>query len=267
MSSATSNVRAQPGSGVLRRPLLSQRSCTTRSVVRRFESEFVSEAGAILVSSPDYREALARLAARAVPRLADWCVFHLQIEDGTIERTAVAFADGLDPQAIERFVRSRDGEPETAFSVDRVVRTGRPALVPGWTSDDGQGCAAARMSAARELDLQSVLAVPLVAHSRTLGALTVGTRQHGAVFGSSELRFAQDLAHRVALSIDNIVSYEEARRGESAEGRIPGKPFSRAANAPERHRRIRADAAEARRSARGQRRCARSRSSTRMRRR
>ena len=54
--------------------------------------------------------------------------------------------------------------------------------------------------------------MPLVAHSRALGALTVGTKQRGAVFGSSELRFTQDLAHRVALTIDNIVSYEDARR-------------------------------------------------------
>ena len=109
--------------------------------LRRFESEFVSDAGAILVSSPDYREALSRLAARAVPRMADWCIFHLQTEDGAIEPAAVAVAEGIDASSIEPFVRSRGGEPDTAFSVDRVVRTGTSVLVPRWTEQDAHDCA------------------------------------------------------------------------------------------------------------------------------
>ena len=172
----------------------------------------MSDAGAILVSSPDYREALSRLAARAVPRMADWCIFHLQIEDGAIEPAAVAAADGIDASLI-RAVRTRSRRrARHRLQCRSCVSTATPVLVPRWTEQDAHDCADERRALASALQLQSIIAVPLVAHSRALGTLTVGTTQRGAVFGSSELRFTQDLAHRVALTIDNIVSYEEARR-------------------------------------------------------
>ena len=62
--------------------------------VKRAEvaQRFLAEAGAVLSSSLDYEQTLARIAELAVPRLADWC--SVSLPDGDRLRTvAVAHAD------------------------------------------------------------------------------------------------------------------------------------------------------------------------------
>jgi len=58
----------------------------------------------------------------------------------------------------------------------------------------------------------SLVCVPLVAHGRILGTLTFIRKADGLrTRDTLELGFAQDLAYRVALSIDTIQASEEAR--------------------------------------------------------
>ena len=180
---------------------------------RRLESEFLAEAGTILTGSLDYHETLARLAARAVPQIADWCAFHLRSEPGesSLEQTALATLEAVDGATVQRFLRAAPGEPSEAFSVDEVVRTGVAVLIGQWDESNCVSCASERSDAASELGVVSVAIVPLVAHGRLLGALSLGSLNREATFGPAELRFAQDLAYRTALSIDALLSYEEAR--------------------------------------------------------
>ncbi|MEQ1728883.1 MAG: ATP-binding protein [Vicinamibacterales bacterium] len=177
---------------------------------RRMEADFVAETGAILASSLDYRDTLARLARRAVPQVADWCAFHLDPGDGRIECAASAARDASYIDTVERFVRSAGGSMEGQFSVERVIETGVPLLISEWPSD-GAGLDEVRREAARRLDVASVIGVPLLARGRVLGALTLGARRQDARLDDNALRFAQDLAYRVGLSVDNSQSYEQAR--------------------------------------------------------
>jgi PAS domain S-box-containing protein len=178
---------------------------------RRIESDFIAEAGALLVSSLDYRDTLTLLAERAVPRLAEWCAFHMKGDEGRVELVASSATRSDDEPDLERFVAAGDGEPEDVFSVERVIRTGQATMLQRWSADECDGWAQARVEAAARVGVGSVVCVPLVARSRTLGALTIASLDSRHPFTSSELGFAQDLAYRVALSIDNIMSYEDAR--------------------------------------------------------
>jgi len=54
------------------------------------------------------------------------------------------------------------------------------------------------------------MAVPLTAHGRTFGALTFVTAESGRVYGDDDFRFAQDVAFRAALAVDNARAYGEA---------------------------------------------------------
>ncbi len=177
---------------------------------RRMEADFVAETSAILASSLDYRDTLARVARRAVPQVADWCAFHLDQGDGRIECAASAARDATRIDSVERFVRAAGGAIEGQFSVERVIETGVPLLISAWPSD-GAGLDEERREAARQLDVASVIGVPLLARGRVLGALTLGARRQDARLDDNALRFAQDLAYRVGLSVDNIQSYEQAR--------------------------------------------------------
>ncbi len=176
---------------------------------RRMESDFVAETGAILVSSLDYRETLARVAARAVPQVADWCAFHLEQPDGSITCVASVARDAASVDTVERFVRTPGGAVDGQFSVEWIIESGQPLLVSEWPPD-GAVLDEGRSEAARQLDLASVIGVPLLARGRVLGALTVGASRRDQRFDDGALRFAQDLAYRVGLSVDNIRSYEDA---------------------------------------------------------
>ena len=62
------------------------------------------------------------------------------------------------------------------------------------------------------MDPKSVIAVPLVAHEKVLGALVIVSSTPSLVYGPSDVRLAEELARRAALSIENAQLYRIAQR-------------------------------------------------------
>jgi signal transduction histidine kinase/CheY-like chemotaxis protein len=90
-----------------------------------------------------------------------------------------------------------------------------PAFVPCIT--DEMIVAAARgdeerINLVRSLGLLSYICVPLVSHGRTLGALTFVTAASSRhQYSTEDLKFAEDVAARAALAVDNAQAYRDAR--------------------------------------------------------
>jgi signal transduction histidine kinase len=61
----------------------------------------------------------------------------------------------------------------------------------------------------RELGLESLIVVPLVAHGRTLGTMSFAWAQPERRYTAADLALAEDLAHRAALAMDNSRLYDE----------------------------------------------------------
>src|SRR4029079_19302837 len=57
---------------------------------------------------------------------------------------------------------------------------------------------------------------PLVARNRTLGTITLVTAESGRHYDHLDLVLAEDLAHRIALAVDNARLYREAQEAVSA---------------------------------------------------
>src|SRR5207247_11286271 len=68
------------------------------------------------------------------------------------------------------------------------------------------------LSLLRSLGLRSYLCVPLTVGGRVLGALTLAAAQSGRRYTDDDLRFAEDIASRAALGVDNARSYEQLQR-------------------------------------------------------
>jgi len=64
----------------------------------------------------------------------------------------------------------------------------------------------------QELGLASAMVVPLIARGRTLGAVTFASENPAHRYTESDLRFAEDLARRAALGIDNARLYSETQK-------------------------------------------------------
>jgi PAS domain S-box-containing protein len=175
---------------------------------------FMTQASTVLATSLDYETTLTSVANLAVQAIADWCAVDIVV-DGKLERLAVAH---LDPEKIEiaRTLR-RYEDPTSPYSAQYVIRTKTPAIVPLVTDEIIVTAARGDEEHARlirALGLVSFMCVPLVAHGRTLGALTFATAESQRRYTEQDLAFAQELAYRAALAVDNAVAYNQIQAAD-----------------------------------------------------
>jgi len=179
----------------------------------RQRAGFLAEAGTVLAGSLEYLTTLKTVANLAVPSIADWCAVDILTEERKLERLAVAH---VDPEKIDlaRTIRSRYEDPASPFSPLSVLRTGTPAMLKEITDDMIVAAARGdeeRVALVRSLGLRSYMIVPLTARGRTLGALTLATAESGRFYTEDDFRFAQDIAFRAALAVDNARAYNDAQ--------------------------------------------------------
>jgi PAS domain S-box-containing protein len=179
---------------------------------------FLAEASGLLASSLDYETTLASVAKLAVPNLADWCVVHVDGESGGLRQLAVVHTDPVKEEQA-RVLQSRYPiDWDSGIGVANVLRTGRAEFYP-LVNQDRLALVSRTEEVAgvlRSLELRSCMIVPLVARNRTLGVMTLATAESGRYYDASDLALAEDLAHRMALAVDNARLYREAQDAVTA---------------------------------------------------
>jgi signal transduction histidine kinase/CheY-like chemotaxis protein len=183
--------------------------------LRHEQAAFLAEASAVLGTSLEYLDTLKRVAELAVPHIADWCAVDLVGEGGQIERLAVAHVDPAMLELARQIEARYPADADSPHSVQAVIRTGSSSMLSD-ISDDTIIAAARgntdRVNLVRALGLTSYMCVPLRAHGRTLGALTFMSAESRRRYTQADLQFAENIAGRAALAVDNARAYEEARR-------------------------------------------------------
>jgi len=170
---------------------------------------FMARASELLSASLELDETLQQVAMLAVSSLADWCAIELRDDDGTLRNAAIAH---VDPERVRMAAALRERYPideDDPSGVPNVIRTGRSELYPEIA--DELLVRGARdeehLLLLRSVGLKSVLIVPLTARGRTLGAITLVSAESGRQYGVEDLRFAEELAHRAAVAVDNSRLY------------------------------------------------------------
>ena len=176
----------------------------------------LAAAGPVLNESLHRDTALVRLAALAVPALADCCLVDVVADDGALRRVALAHAE----PAREAELRAQNAEPGDDSLVAQVVRAGHPVLTADVAAGE-PGDAHARLPV-EGVEVRSFMVVPLGAHDRVLGAITLATAESGRRYGPADLLAAQDLAHRAALAVEHARLYADAREAIRARDEILG---------------------------------------------
>jgi PAS domain S-box-containing protein len=186
-----------------------------RDVSERVRAEqtqrFLAQAGALLVGSLDAERTVESVAALAVRVLGDWCVIFLGSETETVRRAHAAHAD---PGRLDQMVRLCE-IPFRTHSNHPVVR----CLTSGETVVEMVDDAVLRRMAddaehydlLRRLEPRSMLAVPLRARDRVVGAICVFYGSGSRVHNDEDIQLAEDLAGRAGLALDNARLYEEAQ--------------------------------------------------------
>ena len=166
---------------------------------------FLARAGEALMTSADYREALATVAELAVPRLADWCAVDI-IEAGATatEQLAVAHVDPGKVAYARELGKRYPPNPNATSGVPQVIRSGRSELYPHIPAEmlEASAVDAEHLRIIRELQLRSAMVVPLIGRGRIFGALTFIYAESGRQYTEDDLAFAEELARRAALVIE-----------------------------------------------------------------
>ncbi len=174
----------------------------------------LTEAARALSESLDPVTILSRVARLAVPQIADWVGVDVLNEDGKPHQVAVAHVDPEKVELARRLNARYPAHEDAASGVPAVLRSGRSEYHPLITDDMLQAGAhdAEHLRISRELMLRSAMIVPLTARGRTLGAMTFVAAESGRSFTLDDLRFAEDLAGRCALGIDNARLFTAEQR-------------------------------------------------------
>lgn len=176
------------------------------------QTSFLSRTSEILASSLDYEETLRNVAWLAVPELADWCAVELVDEQGVRQQVVAAHRDPEKLELAERLRQHSDTDridPEQGLGL--VLTTGQPQLVPEILPEMLQGAARdeEHLRLLLELDMRSVLIVPMGTGSRILGAMTLVNAESGRRFGEADVRFAEQIATRAAVAVENSRLYTQ----------------------------------------------------------
>ncbi len=183
----------------------------TASKRLQLRSEFLARAGTLLASSLDYAQTLQNVAGLAVPRLADWCGVDLIDEEGRREPVAVAH---VDPSRVELAARLREYEPEEMQpdrGIGRVIATGEPTLYNEISEELLRATAVdeRHLELLREVGLRAALLVPMKIRGRTIGTISLVSAESGRTFDEGDVEFAEQIAERAALAVENARLYSE----------------------------------------------------------
>jgi signal transduction histidine kinase len=175
---------------------------------------FLGEASTILASSLDYQTNLMTVARLAVNRLADWCAVDVVSEDQAFHRVALVHRDPSRMDWAREFQRLFTRQSAAPHGVAYVMRTGKSRIYTDIPDSMLVALAqdAEHFKILQELGLASAMVVPLVARGRTLGAITFSSENPARRYTQDDLNFAEELAARAALNIDNARLYSDAQR-------------------------------------------------------
>ncbi|THA77672.1 GAF domain-containing protein [Streptomyces sp. A0642] len=168
-----------------------------------------------LTSTLDVDEALRRLAALTVPRLADWAVFDLITERDEVRRVLVVeHKDGI---LVERDDLQGPMPPvpaESPMPLSRALR-GAASSLAGPATYQGppdSGIAVEQQALFTATGMHSAVIAPIRGLRDVLGALTLGRAERHDAFTPADLPLLEDLTRRAGLALDNARLYQRQRK-------------------------------------------------------
>ncbi len=171
----------------LQRMLEVEKAARRASEAAHARVRLLADTSALLERSQLSDDALQEVAELLVARIADSCALDVLDLSGRLRR---AGADARAPDGRRRML-AMEGDPEVA----RAMRADQPILL----DDAGEGSVLGR----------SATLVPLVAHGRDVGVLSLGWRDVGRRPARDEWSLIEALAQRIALAVDGALQYRE----------------------------------------------------------
>jgi PAS domain S-box-containing protein len=185
---------------------------------REGATRFLLKAEELFAQTLDERTIFRNLTQLVVPRLADWCAVDLIDEKGVVDRIAIEHADPSKREMVQEVIRRYPPKLNVSIGLLETVRSGKGELFTDVSDEVLQTLA--RNDEHRQwlvsLGMESYMIAPLVVRGSVIGAISFGVAGADRKFGRSDLALVEDMAHRVAVSLDNARLYAEAQGANRA---------------------------------------------------
>jgi signal transduction histidine kinase len=176
-------------------------------------SMFLAEATTALANSLDYEATLRSFLRLVVPSLADLAAVALVDELGQVCQTELVWQHPVEGESARTAPNVHALPLALAEAVGRVLASGQSELlaeIGTWRLEPGDVAAEEGLTCR----LHAGVVLPLRARERTLGALALAYGASGRMSGPPEIAFAEDLAGRAAVALDNARLYRNIREAD-----------------------------------------------------
>lgn len=174
---------------------------------------YLAEAGAVLNSSLNYETTLRNVTGLIVPALADWCVVDM-VEGDDYRRVATAHTNPAQIEFLSALLQEYPPDLDNPYGFKAVIRSQKSQIIPEIPEAIFEQIArdARHLELIRQLRLKSNMCVPLILHGQAIGAITFAYSESDRRYGMEDLKFAELLAQRIALAVENARVYEQEQK-------------------------------------------------------
>ena len=175
----------------------------------------------MFLTSLDHKVTLKEIAELLVPAVADYCRIAILDENQHIKDITVNHIDPEKLAIVRDLYEYYKDMASVTYGLQKLLTTGEPELIPIVSQSflDLVQDSPDIIHTVQKLDLKSYMGVPLIAREKVIGAMTFSSIQPYRQYTQDDLIFAQELARRIALVLDNARLYREAQE-EIAERKL-----------------------------------------------
>lgn len=185
---------------------------------RRFEEEMklqteraqiLAEAGAFFASNIDPVWVTQAIAERVAEALGDWAAVILKTPDSNELKVAAIYHRDMAAIGLAWSFIYRQSLVLGEGLFGQVISTGYPSLTSNLDVGEGPTLDTMQTYHAVQMQMASMLVLPLRARREIIGALVVSAHSHDRAMTDQKLPVAELLAERAAVAIDNARLYAE----------------------------------------------------------
>ncbi|MEU8712596.1 GAF domain-containing SpoIIE family protein phosphatase [Streptomyces sp. NPDC048663] len=175
----------------------------------------LADVTAQLISNNDVDEALHRVVALVLPRLADWAVIDMITESDDVSRYLVVHA-GTDGLTVREDLQGPmpPVSDDSLMPLSRALR-GVASNLAGPQTYEGEpdsGIAVEQRKLFRVTGIKTAVIAPIRGPREVMGALTLGRSDDAEAFTGHDLVLLEDIARRVGLALENARHYQRQRQ-------------------------------------------------------
>jgi PAS domain S-box-containing protein len=187
----------------------------------RNRAEILSEASRVLAGSLDFATTIRAILGLNVPAVGDWSA--IGVGDAESGMKLIGFRGGPEfGDVSEQIEQNTILDSEAPEGIPRVIRSGKAVLYAEVTDADltvAEGrwpVVGTRdpltLAAVKKIGLRSFMIVPLAVRGKVIGAISIGSSSAKRRYTADDLRLAEEIGRRSAISLDSAILYRDALR-------------------------------------------------------